>query len=86
MGRPRSMQTDARTQFFGVHARVAQAALAIPRDHTLQIDIEGAIRAGKTTLCLTIIDELSQRYPGIHGLTCRFSDGDTDEILKPRLR
>jgi hypothetical protein len=52
-------------------------------DASRQIDVEGAVRSGKTTVCLVKVLALCQQYPGIYGLICRFSDDDTHKLLKP---
>jgi hypothetical protein len=71
--------SESRTVFYGTHSRVFQDA------HRL-IDVEGAVRSGKTTLCLVKVLNLCQQHPGIFGLIGRFSDGDTDRLLKPLWR
>ena len=52
-------------------------------DETEQIDLEGAIRSGKTTVALRKVIRSCCKYPGIHWLICRFSDGDTASKLRP---
>ena len=71
--------SEARIRFFGNHARAFH-------DDSRLINVEGAVRAGKTTLCLVKILALCQTYPGISGLIGRFSDGDTHRLLKPMWR
>lgn len=68
--------SESRTRFYGTHVRAF-------RDTSLEIDIEGAVRSGKTTLCLEKILDSCQRYPGIHWMMSRWSDGDTHAQLKP---
>src|SRR5262252_3088228 len=67
---------ETRIRFFGAHS-------AAFHDTSRQIDIEGAVRSGKTWLCLYKVLALCRQYPGIHVLICRFSDDDTHSILKP---
>jgi len=71
---------ESRTLFYGTHAKVYRAVFG---DDYRLFDIEGAVRSGKTTLCLEICLALCQQFPGIHGLICRFSDDDTHKLLKP---
>lgn len=52
-------------------------------DETEQIDLEGAIRSGKTTVALWKVHESCTKYAGIHWLICRFSDGETSKLLRP---
>lgn len=68
--------SDARLQFYGQHAKAFH-------DPSLELDVEGAVRSGKTWLCLTKVIASCQRYPGIHWMISRWSDGDTDSQLKP---
>lgn len=72
--------SESRVQFYGTHAKVYKAVFT---DEYRLFDIEGAVRSGKTTLCLEICLALCQTYPGIFGLICRFSDDDTHKLLKP---
>ena len=46
-------------------------------------DIEGAIRASKTTLCLRKRLKKALRYPGIHMMLSRWTDDATHGLLKP---
>lgn len=71
--------SDARIRFYGTAAQVFH-------DQSRQIDVEGAVRSGKTTVCLVKVLALCQSYPGIHALICRFSDDDTHKLLKPLWR
>ena len=71
---------ESRTAFYGTHATVYKHVFS---DEYRLFDIEGAVRSGKTTLCLEIVLALCQQFPGIHGLICRFSDDDTHKLLKP---
>ena len=52
-------------------------------DPTEQIDLEGAIRSGKTTAALWKVLNSCLAHPGIHWLICRYSDGDTSSKLRP---
>ena len=56
------------------------------RDEARLLDAEGAVRSGKTTTALTKVLALCKAHPGIYGLIARFSDGDTDRLLKPLWR
>jgi hypothetical protein len=71
--------TEARIAFYGQHAVAFH-------DPSRLVDIEGAVRSGKTTLCLVKVLALCQQHAGIYGLIGRFSDGDTDRLLKPLWR
>lgn len=51
---------------------------------TRHVDLEGAIRSGKTTACLwKVIHSLTQ-HDGIQWLLCRYSDAETRTKLRPR--
>ena len=52
-------------------------------DTTEQLDLEGAIRSGKTTVALWKVLTSCLQHPGIHWLICRYSDGDTSSKLRP---
>lgn len=52
-------------------------------DETEQIDLEGAIRSGKTTAALWKVLNSCLAHPGMHWLICRYSDGDTSSKLRP---
>jgi hypothetical protein len=67
---------DVQIDFYGAHARAFQ-------DTSLELDVEGAVRSGKTWLCLTKVIASCQKYPGIRWMISRWSDGDTDSQLKP---
>jgi hypothetical protein len=71
--------SEARIAFYGTAARVFH-------DTSRQIDVEGAVRSGKTTMCLVKVLASCQAHPGIHWLICRFSDDDTHKLLKPLWR
>jgi hypothetical protein len=53
------------------------------QDTTRELDIEGALRASKTTICLWKELNACLANPGIHGMLCRWSDDATHGILKP---
>ena len=74
MGRRRSEMSESVTRFYGTHAKVF-------RDTTRELDVEGALRAGKTRLCLEKIRYYATNFPGIHCFIARWS-GDGIEILK----
>jgi hypothetical protein len=48
-----------------------------------EVDIEGALRASKTTICLWRELNAMIDSPGVHGLLARWSDDATHSILKP---
>ena len=52
-------------------------------DETRELDIEGALRSSKTTLCLRRELKAAVRAPGIHILLSRWTDDATHGILKP---
>ena len=52
-------------------------------DETRELDIEGALRSSKTTLCLRRELKAAVRAPGIHLLLSRWTDDATHGILKP---
>ena len=68
--------SEARIRFYGTAAKVFH-------DPSRQVDVEGAVRSGKTTVCLTKVLASCQAHPGMHWLVCRFSDDDTHKLLKP---
>jgi PBSX family phage terminase large subunit len=51
---------------------------------TRYVDLEGAIRSGKTTACLWKIIHSCTSTPGINWLICRYSDAETKTKLQPR--
>lgn len=53
---------------------------------TREIDIEGAIRAGKTTLCLWREFNAALAYPGIHILLARWTDDGVYGLVVPLWR
>lgn len=58
-------------------------ALAMQSD-TLYLDLEGAIRAGKTTVAVWKVISLLAKYPGMHALIARWTGDSLDAQLKPR--
>jgi len=52
-------------------------------DATHALDIEGAIRASKTTICLWKEHSAMVNSPGIHTLLSRWTDDATDTLLRP---
>lgn len=66
-----------------VRVRFAGSAARVFRDDSREIDVEGAIRAGKTTVCLHKVLSSCLDLAGIHWLIARWSDDSTDKILKP---
>ena len=52
-------------------------------DETPALDVEGAFRASKTTICLWKEFNALQRQPGIHTILCRWTEDATQGILKP---
>lgn len=53
---------------------------------TREMDIEGAVRAGKTTVCLWRELNACLQHPGIHILLARWTDTGVDGLLKPLWR
>jgi len=53
------------------------------RDETRILDLEGAIRSGKTTACVWKVHSRLAEEPGLAAFLCRWTDGDTDSKLKP---
>lgn len=53
---------------------------------TRELDIEGAVRAGKTTVCLWRELNACLEYPGIHILLARWTDKGVEGLLKPLWR
>lgn len=52
-------------------------------DETEQLDLEGAIRSGKTTAALWKVLNSCVAHAGIHWLICRYSDSETGSLLRP---
>jgi hypothetical protein len=55
-------------------------------DTTRELDVEGAIRAGKTTVCLWREFDAVQAYPGIHILLARWTDSGVYGLVLPLWR
>jgi hypothetical protein len=53
---------------------------------TRYLDIEGAIRSGKSYISVLDFVQLAAQYPGINLLISRWSEGDLDAQLKPLWR
>lgn len=53
---------------------------------TREMDIEGAVRAGKTTVCLWREFNAAIEHPGIHILLVRWTDAMVDGLIKPLFR
>lgn len=51
-----------------------------------EVDIEGAVRASKTTICLWREFNACIEYPGIHTLLARWTDNGLNGLLKPLWR
>ena len=56
---------------------------ALRDETTRELDIEGAVRAGKTTLCLRRELRASQKYPGIFTLLARWTDSGVYGLTVP---
>lgn len=68
--------SESRTRFYGVHAEFF-------RDTTPEIDIEGALSSGKTTVCLHKEFDAFQQMPGVWGWLGRYGDGETQTKVRP---
>jgi len=66
--------------FWGKHAAAFQDVT------TRELDIEGAVRAGKTTVCLCRELQSALRHPGIHILLARWTDSGVYGLLLPLSR
>lgn len=64
--------------FQGIHQRLLE-------DTTPEIDAEGALNSGKTTVCLWKELEAIQNHPGIWSFAFRYSDTDTKTKLRPAI-
>ncbi|HYC00420.1 MAG TPA: phage terminase large subunit [Candidatus Limnocylindrales bacterium] len=53
------------------------------KDTTRELDVEGALRASKTTICLWKELNAYLNHPGMHGMLCRWTDDATHSLLKP---
>lgn len=67
---------DKPLSFVGIHA-------AFLADESEQIDFEGSRFSGKTWACCAKVIYSVQKYPGIIWQICRYSDEDTQKLLKP---
>ena len=47
------------------------------------IDLEGAVRAGKSTPCAAKLARYAVRYPGIHMAAARWTQDSLDAQIKP---
>lgn len=56
---------------------------AVMLETTREIDVEGAIRAGKTTVCLWKEHEMARKYPGICILLARWTDEAVYGLIVP---
>jgi PBSX family phage terminase large subunit len=59
---------------------------AAPGGPLLLIDLEGAVRAGKTTPAASKLGQYATRYPGIHMGACRWTQDQLDAQVKPAWR
>lgn len=64
--------------FQGVHAEILA-------DETPEIDVEGSLNCGKTTMCLWKELEAIQQFPGIWSFAFRYSDTDTKTKIRPAI-
>jgi hypothetical protein len=64
----------------GAHSR------ALKDTHTREMDIEGAVRAGKTTVCLWREFNAAIAHPGIHLLLARWTDSGVYGLVLPLWR
>lgn len=48
-----------------------------------EVDVEGAIRAGKTTVCLWKEHEAARTHPGIHIILARWTDEAVHGLIRP---
>ncbi len=64
--------------FRGIHAEILA-------DRTPEVDIEGSLNCGKTTLCLWMELEALRNFPGIWSFAFRYSDTDTKTKLRPAI-
>lgn len=56
------------------------------RDTTRYLDVEGAIRCGKTTMALWKVLTYLVEHPGLKAMICRWTDDATASLLKPLFR
>lgn len=55
----------------------------VMRETAREVDVEGAIRSGKTTVCMWKEHSMARQYPGIGIILARWSEGNADGLLKP---
>jgi len=72
----RTPEREVRIRWRGIQS-------AILLDPTRELDVEGALRASKTTVCLWKELNAALEQPGIHSLIARWTDDATEKILKP---
>lgn len=53
------------------------------KDTSLYLDIEGAIRSGKTTLALWKVHRYVTQYPGLHAMVSRWSEENLYTLVRP---
>ena len=49
-------------------------------------DLEGAVRSGKTTVCLLKVGHRCEVHPGLHAMISRWHQSDTDAQLRARFQ
>lgn len=54
-------------------------------DATPEIDLEGSLSCGKTTVCLCKELRMLKKYPGMHSFIGRWTDDATNTLLRPAL-
>lgn len=74
---PLRPEREIRIKWNGPQARAMQS-------DTLYLDLEGAIRAGKTTVGVWKVITALANNPGMHALLCRWTGDSLDAQLKPR--
>lgn len=82
MARPTKAQVAER-QYREIHMVWKGPIAAFMRDDTRIVDLEGAIRSGKTTACVWKVYNRLQEEPGLCAFMCRWTDSDTDSKLRP---
>lgn len=68
----------ANIKFQGIHEEFLN-------DESPEIDLEGSLSCGKTTVCLYKELEMFKRNPGMHGLIARWDEGQVNKLLRPAL-
>jgi hypothetical protein len=74
---PPLVEREIRLRWNGPQARAMQS-------DTLYLDLEGAIRSGKTTVLVWKAVTQLAKFPGMHALLCRWTGDSLDAQLKPR--